>query len=87
MAKGQPPRWIMDPRWSSQFARKASRSSSVSGRLRAGRANWGVRWNTVRCLAVLAISGMACMPEEPVPITATFFPSKDTGSWGQRPVW
>ena len=31
----------MDPRWSSQFARKASRSSSVSGRLRAGRTKLG----------------------------------------------
>src|SRR4029453_8888854 len=47
----------------------------------------GVRWNTVRCPAVLATSWMVCTPVAPVPITATRLPSKLTGSCGQRAVW
>ena len=57
------------------------------GRLPAGKEYCAVRWNTVRCAASLAISGIDWIPEEPVPITATRLPSKDTGSCGQRPVW
>ena len=30
--------------------------------------NWAVRWNTVRCPACSAITGMAWMPDAPVPI-------------------
>ena len=30
---------------------------------------------------------MDWMPDEPVPITPTRLPSKDTGSCGHRPVW
>ena len=40
------------------------RSSSVSGRFRAGSEYWGVRWKTVTCSAVFAISGMDWIPEE-----------------------
>ena len=47
----------------------------------------GVRWNTVRCPAVLATSWMVCTPVAPVPITATRLPAKLTGSCGQRAVW
>ena len=46
---------------------------------RAGTVNWGVRWNTVRCPACSAITGIDCTPLDPVPITATRFPEKSTG--------
>ena len=45
------------------------------------------RWNTVKCAASCAITGIAWIADEPVPITATRMPLKLTGSWGQRPVW
>ena len=48
--------------------------------------NWAVRWNTVRCPACSAITGMAWMPDAPVPITPTRWPVKSTGSCGQLPV-
>ncbi len=47
----------------------------------------GVRWNTVRCSHSFAIGGIDWIPEEPVPITPTRLPAKDTGSWGHWPVW
>ena len=36
----------------------------------------GVRWNTVTCAALRAISGIACTPDEPVPMTPTRLPAK-----------
>ena len=57
------------------------------GRLCSGAHQFGVRWNTVRCPTVLAISVIACTAVAPVPITATRLPAKLTGSCGQRPVW
>ena len=57
-------------------------SAIVSGSillLRSGVHQLGVRWNTVRCPTVLAISVMACTPDAPVPITATRLPAKLTG--------
>ncbi len=46
-----------------------------------------MRWKTQRCAASAAISGIAWIADEPVPMTATRFPLKSTGSCGQRPVW
>jgi len=48
--------------------------------------NCAVRWNTVRWAACPAITGIAWMPEAPVPMTATRLPVKSTGSRGQFPV-
>ena len=53
----------------------------------AGIVYCGVRWKMVRCPAWSAITGIACTPLEPVPMTATRFPLKSTFSWGQLPVW
>ena len=50
-------------------------------------AEFGVRWNTVRCAACLAITGIAWIADEPVPITPTRIPVKSTPSCGQCPVW
>ena len=64
-------------------------SAIVSGSmrlLRSGVHQLGVRWNTVSSPTVLAISVMACTPDAPVPITATFLPAKLTGWCGHRPV-
>ena len=47
----------------------------------------GVRWNTVSRAACSAITGMAWMPDEPVPMTPTRLPVKSTPSCGQAPVW
>ena len=47
----------------------------------------GVRWKTVSCPACCAITGIACTPLEPVPITPTRFPARSTPSWGHAPVW
>ena len=60
--------------------------SSETGPWRAGIEKLGVRWNTVTDFACFAISGIAWMPEEPVPITPTRLPVKSTSRWGQRPV-
>ena len=57
------------------------------GLLWSGAHQFGVRWNTVRCPTVLAISVIACTAVAPVPITATRLPAKLTGSCGHRPVW
>ena len=46
-----------------------------------------VRWNTYRCSACLAISGVDCTPDEPVPISPTRSPVKSTSSRGHRLVW
>ena len=35
----------------------------------------------------MAISGIDCTPDEPVPITPTRLPANETGSSGQLPVW
>ena len=53
----------------------------------SGAHQFGVRWNTVRCPTVLAISVIACTAVAPVPITPTRLPAKLTGSCGHRPVW
>ena len=45
-----------------------------------------MRWNTVRCAACSAISGIDWIADDPVPITATRRPVKSTPSWGQRLV-
>lgn len=50
------------------------------GPLPAGTEKFGVRWKTVSAFASLAMSGMAWMPEEPVPMTATRWPVKSTPS-------
>ena len=63
-----------------------SRSGSI-GPLRAGRLKLAVRWKTVRCLAWLAMIGIICTPDEPVPITPTRRPLKSTPSCGHRPEW
>ena len=47
---------------------------------------FAVRWKTVRSAASSAISGMAWMPDEPVPMTATRRPVKSTPSCGQCAV-
>ena len=52
----------------------------------AGVVKVAVRWNTVRCAACAAMSGMAWMPDEPVPMTATRFPVKSISSCGHLPV-
>ena len=57
------------------------------GPLRAGTTWFGVRWNTNRCAAWRAISGIDWTADEPVPITPTRRPVKSTPSCGQRPVW
>jgi hypothetical protein len=36
----------------------------------AGRAKFGVRWNTVSCTACSASNGIDWMPDDPVPMTA-----------------
>ena len=54
---------------------------------RAGTVYCGVRWNTVRWPACLAITGIDCTPLEPVPMTPTRLPVKSTPSWGHAPVW
>lgn len=59
----------------------------MSGALFAGMLKLAVRWNTVRSAASCAISGIAWMPDDPVPITATRRPVKSTFSWGQCAVW
>ncbi len=38
---------------------------NVERLLAAGMLNWAVRWNTVRCPACSAITGIAWMPDEP----------------------
>ena len=48
--------------------------------------NWAVRWNTVRCPACSAITGMAWIADAPVPMTPTRSPDRSTGSCGQSPV-
>ena len=48
--------------------------------------NCAVRWNTVSSAACSAMTGMAWMPEAPVPITPTRWPVKSTGSRGHIPV-
>ena len=48
--------------------------------------NWAVRWNTVSRPACSAMTGMAWMAEAPVPMTATRWPVRPTGSRGQFPV-
>ena len=79
--QGKPPGFAsIIARTASQFALASAISSGVTGRLPAGKANCGVRWSTVTCAASRAISGIAWIPEEPVPITATRFPAKETGS-------
>ena len=47
-----------------------ARTSGSSGPLRDGMLKFGVRWNTVRCAACAAITGMAWMADEPVPMIA-----------------
>ena len=42
----------------------------------AGSAKFGVRWKTVRCAACSAISGIAWIPDDPVPMTATRLPGE-----------
>ena len=54
--------------------------------LRNGVHQLGVRWKTVRCPTVLAISVMACTPDAPVPMIATRLPAKETGRCGHSPV-
>jgi hypothetical protein len=56
----------------------------VIGPLCSGAHQLGVRWNTVRCAAVLATSWIVWTPVAPVPITATRLPSKLHGF--MRPV-
>jgi hypothetical protein len=48
--------------------------------------NCAVRWNTVRCAACLAITGIDWMPDAPVPMMPTRLPVKSTGSCGQAAV-
>ena len=55
--------------------------------MRAGRVKLAVRWNTVRCFACLAMCGIICTPDEPVPMTPTRSPVKSTPSCGHSPVW
>ena len=62
-------------------------SVSPSGLLRAGIVKFGVRWNTVNWAASSAITGIAWIAEDPVPITATRLPLKSTGSFGHLEVW
>ena len=53
----------------------------------AGTLKFGVRWKTTSSAACSAMSGMAWMADDPVPMTATRCPVKSTPSWGQRAVW
>jgi len=46
-----------------------------------------VRWNTVRCAASLATTGMTWMPVDPVPMMPTRWPAKSTPSLGHFEVW
>ena len=62
------------------------RWSSVSGWFQAGMLKFGVRWNTVRCLACFAMCGMAWMPDEPVPMMPTRRPLKSTPPRGHAAV-
>ncbi len=64
----------------------AACSSSVSGLFCDGHVNAAVRWNTVRCSATLASSGIACTPDEPVPTMPMRLPSSSTPSSGHRLV-
>ncbi len=48
---------------------------------------FAVRWNTVSWRACSAITGIAWIAEDPVPITATRLPVKSTPSCGHQPVW
>ena len=81
---------IPDQRASSRYSSRrvvmASRLSSGTGPLWAGKEKFGVRWNTVSWAAWRAMIGMDWIPLEPVPITATRIPVKSTPSWGQRLV-
>ena len=52
-----------------------------------GHAERRVRWNTVRCLACCAISGIAWTPVAPVPMTPTRLAVKSTPSCGHWLVW
>ena len=61
----------------------ASDSSSPSRRFPAGIEKFGVRWNTVRCVACSAMIGIDWMPDEPVPMMPTRMPLKSTPSGGQ----
>jgi AcrR family transcriptional regulator len=60
--------------------------SAVSGRFPSGIEKFGVRWNTTVSAACSASSGIAWMPDEPVPITASRLPVRSTSSCGQCPV-
>ena len=73
-------------RSSRYLAFTADWSSSVSGWFRDGHVNAAVRWNTVRCRATLASSGIACTPDEPVPTMPMRLPSSSTGSSGHKLV-
>src|SRR5690349_23701312 len=53
----------------------------------SGAHQFGVRWNTVRCPTVLAISWIVCTAVAPVPIIPTRLPAKSTPSLGQLWVW
>ena len=46
-------------------------ASGSSGAFLAGIEKFGVRWNTVRCSACSAMSGIDWIPDEPVPTTPT----------------
>ena len=48
---------------------------------------FGVRWKTVRWRACRAMTGMAWIPVDPVPMMPTRLPVKSTPSCGHRPVW
>ena len=58
----------------------------MRGRFCDGQVNMAVRWNTVRCSATLASSGIDCTPEEPVPTMPMRLPSSSTPSSGHRLV-
>ena len=64
----------------------SSRRSCDGGPLWAGIEKFGVRWNTTSSPACSAISGIAWIPDDPVPITATRLPVRSTPSWGQMLV-
>ena len=60
------------------YRRKRASSSALYGRSGFGTIHGGVRWNTVSCAAISAISGTTCTPLAPVPITATRLPVRST---------
>ena len=54
--------------------------------MRAGIEKLGVRWNTVSCVAWLAMIGIDWIADDPVPMTATRLPVKSTPSCGHVDV-